>query len=132
MSREFEWDEAKTEREPPEARQGMARNKRIIRASAEDLRRKRAAGESKTDWARVHATSQQEVERLADAEEGILPEGWESTVELGIPERKHGVHIRLDAKVLRWFKAQGPGYQTRISDVLRAFVAARERGRARS
>jgi uncharacterized protein (DUF4415 family) len=36
------------------------------------------------------------------------------------------VNIRLDAAVLRWFKAQGPGYQTRINAVLRAFVHARE------
>jgi uncharacterized protein (DUF4415 family) len=43
------------------------------------------------------------------------------------PEPKQGVHIRLDRVVLRWFRAQGPGYQTRINAVLRAFVAARER-----
>lgn len=105
----------------------MAKSEHIVRASAEELRRRRAAGESRTDWARVKAMGRQAVERMADEAEGPLPEGWESTVEPGIPEPKQGVHIRLDAKVLRWFKAQGPGYQTRINEVLRAFVAARER-----
>lgn len=110
----------------------MAKGEHIRRASADELRRNRAAGESMTDWAKVRAMSQQEVERMADEAEGALPEGWEGTVELGIPEPKQGVHIRLDAKVLRWFKAQGPGYQTRINDVLRAFVAARERADGRN
>jgi uncharacterized protein (DUF4415 family) len=31
------------------------------------------------------------------------------------------VSLRLDQDVLEWFKAQGPGYQTRINSVLRAF-----------
>jgi uncharacterized protein (DUF4415 family) len=31
----------------------------------------------------------------------------------------------LDRSVVRWFKAHGFGYQTRINAVLRAFVAAR-------
>jgi len=29
--------------------------------------------------------------------------------------------LRIDPDVLAWFKAQGPGYQTRINAVLRAF-----------
>jgi uncharacterized protein (DUF4415 family) len=37
------------------------------------------------------------------------------------------VHIRLDPIVLRWFKAHGPGYQTRINAVLRAFVEVRQK-----
>jgi uncharacterized protein (DUF4415 family) len=31
------------------------------------------------------------------------------------------VSLRLDQDVLDWFKAQGPGYQTRINAVLKAF-----------
>jgi uncharacterized protein (DUF4415 family) len=57
--------------------------------------------------------------------EGPLPEGWEDNIILRVPEPKQGVHIRLDAPVLRWFKAGGRGYQTRINAVLRAFVEAR-------
>jgi uncharacterized protein (DUF4415 family) len=45
---------------------------------------------------------------------------------LAHPNRKQDVHIRLDPAVLRWFKAHGPGYQTRINAVLRAFVQARQ------
>ena len=31
------------------------------------------------------------------------------------------ISLRLDQDVIEWFKGQGPGYQTRINAVLRAF-----------
>ena len=34
---------------------------------------------------------------------------------------KTSISLRLDQDVLDWFKSQGPGYQTRINAVLRAF-----------
>jgi uncharacterized protein (DUF4415 family) len=34
---------------------------------------------------------------------------------------KTSVSLRIDTDVLEWFKTQGPGYQTRINAVLRAF-----------
>ncbi|HEV3112347.1 MAG TPA: BrnA antitoxin family protein [Candidatus Binataceae bacterium] len=105
----------------------MQSKEHIVRSSAKEISRRIARGESKTDWRRVKAMSQAEVEHLADEEEGPLPEGWESTVEIGVPEPKQAVHIRLDRDVVRWFKEHGPGYQTRINAVLKAFVAARQR-----
>lgn len=103
----------------------MTKNAHIVRYSADAL----AAMPSETDWDKVKAMPQEEVERLADAEDGPLPEGWENTVILGIPARKQEVHIRLDADVLQWFKAHGRGYQTRINAVLRAFVQAQQQGK---
>jgi uncharacterized protein (DUF4415 family) len=38
--------------------------------------------------------------------------------------RKAAISLRLDADVLEWFRAQGPGYQTRINAVLRAYREA--------
>jgi uncharacterized protein (DUF4415 family) len=37
---------------------------------------------------------------------------------------KRSVSLRIDADVLEWFKAQGPGYQTRMNAVLRAIKDA--------
>ena len=34
---------------------------------------------------------------------------------------KASVSLRIDRDVLDWFKEQGPGYQTRINLILRAF-----------
>ncbi|MGH7128466.1 MAG: BrnA antitoxin family protein [Planctomycetaceae bacterium] len=38
--------------------------------------------------------------------------------------RKAAISLRVDPDVLDWFKAQGPGYQTRINAVLRAYKDA--------
>lgn len=105
----------------------MEKQKHIVRASVEAVRELLDRGASRTDWKRVRATSQEEANRLAEEENGPLPENWASTVEIGIPRPKQGVHIRLDADVLAWFRSQGPGYQTRINSVLKAFVRARRR-----
>jgi uncharacterized protein (DUF4415 family) len=34
---------------------------------------------------------------------------------------KELISLRVDQDVIEWFKAQGPGYQTRMNSVLRAF-----------
>ena len=34
---------------------------------------------------------------------------------------KESISLRVDADVLEWFKSKGPGYQTRINLVLRAY-----------
>jgi uncharacterized protein (DUF4415 family) len=104
----------------------MVKKERTERATAEQIEAMRKRGELKSDWNAAAAMSQAEVERLADEDDGPLPEGWEDTVQLGIPEPARQVHIRLDAEVLRWFKAGGPGYQTRINAVLRSFVRAKQ------
>ncbi len=79
----------------------MPKKENIVRCTAEELERM----PSETDWARVTAMRQSEVERLADEEDGKLPEGWQKTIALGVPEPKKDVHIRLDATVLRAFVA---------------------------
>lgn len=40
------------------------------------------------------------------------------------PSRKEAISLRLDHDVLDWFKTQGPGYQTRMNTVLRAYMDA--------
>lgn len=44
--------------------------------------------------------------------------------ELPSTPRKAAISLRLDAEVLDWFKAQGPGYQTRINAILKAYKDA--------
>jgi uncharacterized protein (DUF4415 family) len=34
---------------------------------------------------------------------------------------KASISLRVEQDVLEWFKSQGPGYQTKINAVLRAF-----------
>jgi len=43
---------------------------------------------------------------------------------------KQIVTIRLDVDMLDWFKSAGPGYQTRINQVLREHMDAQRSGRS--
>ena len=45
----------------------------------------------------------------------------------GVP-MKQIVTIRLDIDMLNWFKAAGPGYQTRINQILRDHMDAAKAG----
>ena len=49
---------------------------------------------------------------------GIARQGLKQTA------GKTSISLRVDADVLEWFKAQGPGYQTRINAVLKAYKDA--------
>jgi uncharacterized protein (DUF4415 family) len=79
---------------------------------------------SQTDWARVAATTQEEVERQIASD----PNDWltdaNAVLIRGIPPmpNKQRVNIRLDREVLDYFRASGRGYQTRINQVLKVFV----------
>ena len=42
--------------------------------------------------------------------------------------QKQIVTIRLDVEMLKWFKAAGPGYQTRINQILRDHMEANKSG----
>lgn len=49
------------------------------------------------------------------------------------PPTKQQLTIRLDADVLKWLKARGRGYQTRINRILRAAMESQgPQGRSRS
>jgi uncharacterized protein (DUF4415 family) len=103
----------------------MQKRGNIVSYTAEELAAMRRRGEGRTDWAKVDATTPEEVERQAAEDGDIRPEGWEETAIMGLPPRKEAVNLRIDADVLEWFRRTGRGYQTRINNVLRAFVESR-------
>jgi uncharacterized protein (DUF4415 family) len=71
---------------------------------------------------------------MADRAIPISPEHPEASMKhivRGIARRglkpvppKTSISLRLDADVLEWLTSQGPGYQTRINAILRAFKDA--------
>jgi uncharacterized protein (DUF4415 family) len=92
----------------------------------------RPAG-SRTGWDRVRAMSDEEIEAAAagDPDAPPLDEAFwrEAPCRLAPsdPQERHRfAHRRRD--VLAWFRAHGPGYQTRMNAVLRAYVEAHKRG----
>lgn len=75
-----------------------------------------------TDWDRVRAQGDFEGEDEDDFELD-----WDTAV-LVIPEPKQAISLRVDQDVLAFFKAEGPGYQTRMNAVLRAYMEAKKPG----
>ena len=77
---------------------------------------------SKTDWDRLTSTTKKGRASAEHPEfdpahviQGIVRRGLEPVAS------KELISLRIDQDVIEWFKAQGPGYQTRINSVLRAF-----------
>jgi uncharacterized protein (DUF4415 family) len=55
-----------------------------------------------------------------------LDEAWFARAKLVLPEAKREVRLRRDADLLDGFRAQGPGRQTRMNAVLRAWMQAQK------
>ena len=86
-----------------------------------------------TDWARVDATTEQELERAiaADPDSDVPNVDW-TKARLVLPQRKQSVHLRVDPEVLQWFRLQGRGYLTRMNAVLKSYYEAHRKNRRRS
>ena len=76
---------------------------------------------SRTNWAKIDALKDKAID-TSDIPE--LGKAFFKRAILRLPEPKTAVTIRLDQQVLKWFKAKGPGYQTRINALLRAYMEA--------
>ena len=105
--------------------------KNIVRYSADEIRQMIARGESKTDWARVDAMTDAEIEaQMRDDPDwaDLIDFDW-SNATIVYPVSKHAISIRLDQDVIDFFKGTGKGYQTRINQVLRHYM--REKSKAK-
>lgn len=86
--------------------------------------------EGETDWDRIDQLTDEEIEQAVqeDPDAVLLDEDWFERAELIMPSSgKEKISIRLDEDVIEWFKEQGPGYQTRMNLVLRAYMVGRRR-----
>jgi uncharacterized protein (DUF4415 family) len=102
---------------------------RIVRYSAEEIEEMIARGEDKTDWARVDAMTDEDIERaIADDPDwaDFKDIDW-SKAEVVIPKQKTSISIRVDEDVIDFFRAAGKGYQTRINAVLKHYVSEQKR-----
>jgi uncharacterized protein (DUF4415 family) len=63
----------------------------------------------------------------ADAPEIELGEDLWRHARVVVPPGKTSVHLRVDADVLAWFKAQGRGHLSRMNAVPRVYMEAYQR-----
>jgi uncharacterized protein (DUF4415 family) len=92
---------------------------------------KKPAGKSRTDGKRVDALQDQKID-FRDTPE-LTPEMFaRAIVRRGLKPvaRKRQLTIRIDGDVLEWYRRQGPGYQTRINALLRAYMQEHPRKNA--
>ena len=106
---DFEWDE----------------NKRCQNLTLAEIK----ASASRTDWPRLRAMSEKDINKAAAGDPDALPLDdpfFETARSLSpsalLKEGKRQITLRLDAEVLDWFKASGAGYQSRMNAVLKAYV----------
>lgn len=81
---------------------------------------------SRTDWTRVRSMKDRDIKLSGEHPELDVKHIVRSIVRRGLRPvpPKASISLRLDTDVLEWFKSQGPGYQTRMNAVLRAFKDA--------
>lgn len=81
---------------------------------------------SRTDWKRVKSMKSRDIKLTPEHPELDVNHIARVIVRKGLKpvEAKRSISLRVDAEVLAWFQAQGPGYQTRMNAVLKAFKDA--------
>jgi uncharacterized protein (DUF4415 family) len=96
------------------------KKERIVRMTFEEA----LAHPSRIDWAKVDATTDDDIERQID-EDGdrqfLDAVDWSRAAWIE-PIAKQPISIRLDADILSFFRSKGPGYQSLINQVLRHYM----------
>jgi uncharacterized protein (DUF4415 family) len=103
----------------------MTKKQDTKRYTAKELEQLRAEEGSRTDWSKVDAVTDQQLQAAIEADEdetGIKPD-W-TQARLVTPQPKQSIHLRVKPEVLEWFKSEGKGYQTRMNAVLEQYMKA--------
>jgi len=105
----------------------MRKKNTIMRMTAKALAAQVARGAGRTNWRKAGAMTGKALEASIrkDPDDIHKSVDWTKAVQ-GLPAQKDPINIRVDHDVLAWFKASGRGYQTRMNNVLRAFVQSRQ------
>ena len=101
----------------------MRKKDGTVRYTAKQLVDLRNRGETRSNWAKAAALTNEEIEAqiAADPDEAGMVIDWDSaTVEM--PQPKAVLNMRIDRDVLEYFRKMGKGYQTRINAVLRSYM----------
>lgn len=84
----------------------------------------------KARLASLRRASERSIARSSPPELADLPADFFARASIVHPSPKQPISLRVDEDVLLWFKKQGPRYQSRMNAVLRAYMAAIQKGAA--
>ena len=79
----------------------------------------------RADLVRLRRVSEREIQATSPPELADLPDDFWDEATVVEPAAKQPISLRVDTDVLRWFKTQGPRYQSRINAVLRSYMTQR-------
>jgi uncharacterized protein (DUF4415 family) len=94
------------------------------KSTAKNVTQKKAGStKSQTDWKRVVAMKDEDISFSDNPE--VTPEMLSRGVvrrNLKVVPSKKEFPILLDSDMFWWYQKQGPGYQTQINSILRAYI----------
>lgn len=85
--------------------------------------------DSQTDWSRIASMTDDEITLAANSDSDALPLddtffaiARRLSPKSLLKKAKQQVTLRIDADVLEWFRALGPGHQSRMNAVLKSYA----------
>ena len=94
------------------------------------MKKRSTSRKSRTDWKRVDALRDDQID-YSDHPKWTPEMFARAVVRRGLQPapRKRQLTLRIDDDVLEWFRRRGPGYQTRINALLRAYMEESRKAR---
>ena len=95
------------------------------------MKKRSTSRKSRTDWKRVDALRDDQID-YSEHPKWTSEMFARAVVRRGLQPapRKRQLTLRIDGDVLEWFRRKGPGYQTRINALLRAYMEESRKARA--
>lgn len=111
----------------------MSNKEKTVRYSTEEISHMAQEKKWQTDWKKADSITDEELEEMVKndpddlylTDEQLKNGRWVHNFQDIVD--KECISIRLDKDVLKFFRKQGKGYQSRINKALRAFVEAYQR-----
>lgn len=85
-------------------------------------RKKGDSPRGSVDLERLRNLTDEEIMVTSPPELADLPDDFWDNAVIMEPVTKVAISLRVDDDVLAWFRAGGPGYQTRMNAVLRSYM----------
>lgn len=111
----------------------MRKGRPIVRYGPTELRALVARDGTRTDWAAVRRMTDEDVapDPAFDGFDLSAAGLARAAAVLSDGRNKELISMRVDADVLAWYRAGGPGYQRRMMAALRAYMIAAKEARRR-
>lgn len=91
------------------------------------MKKSNTTNKSETDWEKINTMTDDEIDFSDNPK--VSPEMFARGIlrkNLKPITRKSQLTLRIDQDVIEFFKSQGRGYQTKINQLLRAYMEAHE------